>query len=210
MKKKSTEFGDLVDPKTMIEPEVFEKDHTTGVATAQERRDFGPAAALQPCVVRDPRTGQPRRRPAKRVIEVLRRNIDGQSRDVAVVVTTLRDMYRRKAISEDQYTAGVRFKTEFDIAGLDGMRVPSLDRIPAAGRQGQERERIMEAKDFVFSCMKSLGGTQTLSSRALWNIVGLEMSMRDYAFATNTHWNFWGHILVAALDQLSHSQKRQR
>lgn len=205
---KKDDFGRVVNPQSVVEPEAHMRDPATGVETAYGRRDVGHKTALQGHVHIDAR-GRKQRLPPKRVIEMLSTEVDGQRVEVSTVVTTIRAMYRKGSLTQDMYDIGCVFKHNFDVARLDGMRVPSLDRTPTAGggRQGDEPVRIMQAKDYVFGCMGIVGGADTSMGLALWNIVGLEHGFAVLAAKHGGNRHHWSAALVNALDLLVVEQR---
>lgn len=210
MDSKGKEFGRIVDPDAVVAPDMFARDAQTGVQVAVGRRDYGADAALRGQFVTDRRTGKRRLMPPKRVIEILSSEVDGQQVDVSTVVTTLRGMYRKGTITQEMYDVGCEFKRNFDIARLDGMRVPAIDRSPSAGgfRSTDEPVRIMVAKDAVWSYMQIVGGASTGMGIALWNVVGLEVGFALVAAKHGGNRNHWSGALVNALDLIAAKVRR--
>lgn len=208
---KKNEFGRVIDPKGVVEPEAHMRDPATGVLTSYGRRDVGAKTALEEHVHVDLH-GRKKRLPPKRVIELLSDELDGQRVDVSTVVTTLRAMYRKGSITQEMYDIGCDFKRQFDIGRLDGMRVPSLERTPSAGgsRPSDEPMRIIHAKDYVFETLEKVGGAQTSMGLALWNIVGLEIGLQDMAAKNGANRQYWSASLHNALDLLVSLNRRAK
>lgn len=189
---KANQFGAVVDPDKV-------KDERPAEGGWSDR---GPVAALRDTVLLDPRTGMPRRIPAKRVIEVLRREHGGKSQEVGVVMTPLRKLYRNGSIDQDQYDVGYDFNCAFTHGGLHGIRAQDYAAVRGGGAQGGATAAVMDAREHVWRCFTVLGGSGRITSRALWYIAGEEWSARIMAGENGRNEHFWTASLVNALDML--------
>jgi hypothetical protein len=95
-------------------------------------------------------------------------------------VDTLGMMLANGTITPEMHEAGAIFRTLFRSAALDGLRVMPLLRIPGGGgdplteRQASARERVSRALD-------ALGGHDSAAGSCAWHVLGLEMSVREWA-----------------------------
>ena len=195
------------------EAAAFARDAKSGVIVATDRRDIGPKPALQaswiPQVGADGRL-MPRGRllPAKRVIERLTREVDGAAVEVHMVVSTLKALYKNGTITEEQFAIGCEFKTKFDQARFDALRSSDMGRLSGGASRGEESGVQVDARNYIHRCFKILGGDGMMTSRALWHIVGMELSFRDMQGNDGRDQKFWSTALVIALDTLVANMRR--
>ena len=107
---------------------------------------------------------------------------DPQSRIVSHhrVVDTVGQLERNGTITPDMALAAQAFARDFRAAHLSGLRTSSLVRVDApraadasSGHEGARR-RILRDLD-------ALGGMNSPAARAVWHIVGLEESLREWS-----------------------------
>lgn len=122
-------------------------------------------------------------------------------------VDTLGMMLGNGNITPQMHEAGCIFRTLFRSAALDGIATSQLIRLASAtadavsSRQIDARRRVAEALD-------ALGGHDSPAGSCVWFVVGLEMSVREWA--ARRGWGgrpvpqpTAGGILVAALGILA-------
>ncbi len=111
----------------------------------------------------------------------------------ARTVDTLGILYRNGTIDRGMYLAARRFASMFAAAGLQGVSVPALDRIPGQARAESYSERLVEAREEVMATVSAVGGIASPAGSALWHVVGLGQSLREWAVRQG--WN--GRTLTA-------------
>lgn len=95
-------------------------------------------------------------------------------------VDTLGLMLGNGTITQEMHEAGCVFRTMFRSTALDGLRATPLLRLPGGGgdplteRQASARERVAAAVD-------ALGGHDSAAGSCAWHVLGLEMSVREWA-----------------------------
>jgi hypothetical protein len=95
-------------------------------------------------------------------------------------VDTLGKMLANGTITPQMHEAGCIFRTLFRSAALDGIATSQLIRLASAttdatsSRQIDARKRVAEALD-------ALGGYDSPAGSCVWFVVGLEMSVREWA-----------------------------
>lgn len=122
-------------------------------------------------------------------------------------VDTLGQMLANGTITPEMHEASCIFRTQFRTAAIDGMSTSQLIRLPGStvdrlsNRQLEARRRVLEAMD-------ALGGHGSPAGSCVWFVVGLEMSVREWA--ARRGWSgrpvpqpIGGGILVAALGILA-------
>lgn len=132
----------------------------------------------------------------------------GKAAKVFVVEGTLQMLWRRRSISRDQYDAGKEFETEFRVARLDGVKLQQWEhRSPSADRFAGEA--LMEARDYVAWAMRRLGGFNTMLASVVWQVLGLQKSLRDCVTTVECERARRG-MLIAALDVLAKAGEERR
>lgn len=203
MRQKKEKLGAIVNAEKLKEPKVYARVSVGGAEVATDRPDRGSLHALTAPHGIHPHTGQIIRMPPKRVIELLKREVNGKAQDCAVVMTTLRTLYRKGSLTDDQYAIGASFKDAFDYAGLQGMRASDPERVASGSNAGDHASTVaIDAGNYVWRCMDALGGANRLQSRALWCVVGLEYSLRETAAELGSDHKFWSGAVVTGLDAL--------
>jgi hypothetical protein len=125
----------------------------------------------------------------------------------AVTVDTLGKMLRAGTIDQAMHDAARDFQAAF-IAQLDPLRALPIVRVPGTGREPELNERQLHARRRVHEAMAVLGGISSPAGSCVWDVVGLQRSVREWAFRQG-----WGGqpveqteargILVAALGVLA-------
>jgi hypothetical protein len=97
-------------------------------------------------------------------------------------VDTLGAMLTNGTITSQMHEAGCMFRTQFRSAALDGMRTTQLLRMPRGGGDTMT-ERQVAARDKVSAALEALGGPGSPGGSAVWHVLGLECSIREWAMA---------------------------
>jgi hypothetical protein len=139
---------------------------------------------------------------------------DPQSRPVSHhrVVDTLGMLERNGTITAEMALAAQDFARDFRAAHLSGVRTSSLVRVDAP-RVAEPVPGHEAAKRRILRDLDALGGLHSPASRAVWHVVGLEESLREWS-----HTDAWQGkpmryyaaqgILVAALGVLARVRRR--
>jgi hypothetical protein len=124
-------------------------------------------------------------------------------------VDTLQRMERSGSITPQMRQAGEDFRKQFYKAHLDRLHAVDLARPIVDGHRPQEPAVIFaHARNKVLDVIDHAGGLYSPAGSVLWNVVGWEQSLREWAFSTG--WD--GHrvavsqasgILVAALGTIA-------
>ena len=122
------------------------------------RLQHGPVG--EPVREADPQTGLP---------VVHRRTVD-----------TLGQMLANGTITQEMHDAGATFRALFYVAALDGVTRSALVRQPG-GSTDMLSERSLDARRRVATALNALGGHDSAAGSCAWYVVGLEMSVREWA-----------------------------
>ena len=122
-------------------------------------------------------------------------------------VDTLGMMLANGTITPEMHEAGSIFRTLFRSAALDGIATSQLIRLTGA-TAGEMSGRQIDARRRVANAIDALGGHDSPAGSCAWFVVGLEMSVREWA--TRRGWSgkpvpqpIAGGMLVAALGILA-------
>ena len=122
-------------------------------------------------------------------------------------VDTLGMMLANGTITPQMQEAGCIFRTLFRSAAIDGMSTSQLIRLPGS-TVDQLSNRQLDARRRVAEALDALGGHASPAGSCVWFVVGLEMSVREWA--ARQGWSgrpvpqpIAGGILVAALGTLA-------
>lgn len=117
------------------------------------------------------------------------------------VADTLRKMRMALTISEEQYLAGHMFRVDFQRAHLIGIRPAALEKIDGS-RGDDDDNRLTTAERCgrrIFRDIRAMGGMGTLSADCMWDVVGCERSVREWASIHGVQRNRASGILITAL-----------
>ena len=106
-------------------------------------------------------------------------------------VDTLGQMLANGTITQEMHDAGGYFRALFRRAALDGMSRSPLIRLPGKTADALS-ERNMDARRKVAEALDALGGHDSAAGSCAWYVVGLEMSVREWAMRQG-----WGGRPVA-------------
>lgn len=122
-------------------------------------------------------------------------------------VDTLGMMLANGTITQQMHDAGGYFRALFRRAALDGMARAPLIRLPGKTADALS-ERNIDARRKVADALDALGGHDSAAGSCAWHVVGMEMSVREWAMRQG-----WGGrpvappqaqgMLVAALSVLA-------
>jgi Domain of unknown function (DUF6456) len=84
-------------------------------------------------------------------------------------------------INEAMHDAACDFRSSFTIAQLDPLRALPILRVPGTGREPQLNERQLHARRRVQEALDALGGIASPAGSAVWHIVGLQLSIREWS-----------------------------
>jgi hypothetical protein len=122
-------------------------------------------------------------------------------------VDTLRLMLANGNITPQMHEAGCIFRTLFRSAAIDSMSTSQLIRLPGSTAD-RLSNRQMDARRRVLAALDALGGNDSPAGSCVWFVVGLEMSVREWA--ARRGWSgrpvpqpIAGGIIVAALGILA-------
>jgi hypothetical protein len=122
-------------------------------------------------------------------------------------VDTLGMMLANGTITPQMHEAGQIFRTLFRSAAIDSMSTSQLVRLPGSTAD-RLSNRQMDARRRVLVAMDALGGHDSPAGSCVWFVVGLEMSVREWA--ARRGWSgrpvpqtIAGGIIVAALGTLA-------
>lgn len=120
------------------------------------------------------------------------RMVDPDTNREAVVhrtVDTVGMMRRNGTVTREMEAAARDFAAAFTIAQLDALKVPSLHRIPGqfAPQDVSLTDRQVAAREKVHRCLRAIGGLSSPGGSALWHVVGLQMSVREWTL--NRAWS---------------------
>ena len=94
-------------------------------------------------------------------------------------VDSIAAMLGNGTITPEMHEAGAMFRTQFRAAALDGVRITQLLRRPG-GTGDTLTERQVLARQRVISAMDVLGGLHSPGGSAVWHVLGLECSIREW------------------------------
>jgi hypothetical protein len=95
-------------------------------------------------------------------------------------VDTLGMMLANGTITQEMHDAGSCFRALFRRASLDGMARSPLIRLPGKTADTLS-ERTIDARRRVADALDALGGHDSAAGSCAWHVVGLEMSVREWA-----------------------------
>lgn len=101
-------------------------------------------------------------------------------RKVRKTVDALTLMFRAGSIDEAMLKAGREFEADFALAHLDPSRAADIGRLPG-GAGGQEADAVYRAKDRVWRALRRLGGHGTPIGQAAWWVVGVGLTVGEFA-----------------------------
>jgi hypothetical protein len=141
--------------------------------------------------------------PGGRIAEISERDSDetaqGQTVTRTRVADTLRRMEMAGTINPDQKRAGDEFRLDFQTAHLHGIRPRQMERIDLVWKSGEVLSRVEQCKRRIFRDIEALGGIGAVGSIAMWDIVGREVSLQEWAQYRGWGRKAAGGIVAASL-----------
>ena len=95
-------------------------------------------------------------------------------------VDTLGQMLLNGTITPQMHEAGSVFRTLFRTAAIEGIATSQLIRISSSTTNGLSN-RQLDARRRVLAAFDALGGHSSPAGSCVWFVVGLEMSVREWA-----------------------------
>lgn len=95
-------------------------------------------------------------------------------------VDTLGQMLANGTITPQMHEAGSIFRTLFRSAAIDSMSTSQLIRLPGSTAD-RLSNRQLDAHRRVLAALDALGGHDSPAGSCIWFVVGLEMSVREWA-----------------------------
>jgi hypothetical protein len=95
-------------------------------------------------------------------------------------VDTLGLMLANGSITPQMHEAGCIFRTLFHSAAIDSLATSQLIRLPSS-TAGTMSNRQLDARRRVCTALDALGGHDSPAGSCVWFVVGLEMSVREWA-----------------------------
>jgi hypothetical protein len=95
-------------------------------------------------------------------------------------IDTLGLMLANGTITQEMHDAGGCFRALFRRASLDGMVRSPLVRLPGKSADALS-ERTIDARRKVADALDALGGHHSAAGSCAWHVLGLEMSVREWA-----------------------------
>lgn len=90
-------------------------------------------------------------------------------------------MERRNSITPEMRIAGDRFHDDFAVAGLSGVRAADVSRVPGNASPATLTHAQIDARRAVADAMKALGGMSAPLGCCVWNVLGLESTLEEWA-----------------------------
>jgi len=95
-------------------------------------------------------------------------------------VDTLGLMLANGTITQEMHDAGDVFRRAFRLAALDRMPRSTLIRLPGGAGETLS-DRGLDARNRIAAAIGVLGGQDSAAGSCAWHVLGLEMSVREWA-----------------------------
>jgi hypothetical protein len=151
---------------------------------------------------------KPQRVRGRQLEEVREKDPDGRIVIHHRTIDTLGKMLKAATIDQAMHDAARDFQASFIVANFDRLRAVPVLRVPGTRREPNLSERQLDARRRVHEAMQALGGMSSPGGSAVWHVVGLQRSVREWAIRQG-----WGGrpvrqeqargMLVAALGVLA-------
>ena len=149
--------------------------------------------------------------PGGRIAEVTARDSDDQDKSKTVrrlrVADTLRRLEMRKTITPTQRRAGDEFRADFQTAALHGIRPRAMERIDMEWKSDNRLSRADHCKRRVLADLEALGGIGSIGSTVMWEVIGREISLREWCDICGLARAVVTGILIASLDVIVRNRK---
>ena len=99
------------------------------------------------------------------------------------VYDTLAALHRNGSIDDDALAAGRRFEEDFRLAGLNSLHARDLARL-SGGVAGDLNDAMLAGRERTGRAMKALGGHASPAGAALWSVLGMGQTIKEFAQAS--------------------------
>jgi len=106
---------------------------------------------------------------------------DGNAGSPFRTLDTLQAMERKGTITRPMLAAGERFREAFHLAHLETLRASDPGRIRGTASAAHMSGTTLDARRQVHESLKALGGIGSPAGCCVWQVVGLDRSLRDWA-----------------------------
>jgi hypothetical protein len=127
-----------------------------------------------------------------------------------VAVDILESLLLRNSITKDEKLAGDRFRAWFQLAQLDTLKASDPSRVVVSGILADREPpfRVEQARNQVDKAIRWLGGLESSAGSCVWNVLGLDQSLRRWHSETslssrNLTRSSSTAILIMALERLA-------
>lgn len=110
-----------------------------------------------------------------------RHNIEGEIRTVNRTVDLMDQMLSRNSITPQQAMAGRRFRSLFELAGLQALRAKDVSRPPGMGAAAELPLRVIASRQIIGEAVEALGGHGTLPAKAAWHVLGGGLTIKEFS-----------------------------
>ena len=112
-------------------------------------------------------------------------DVDGGIGSPFRVIDTLSAFHSSGKITDGEYDVARNFEETFAVSGLDNLRASSFFRLPiGSGGVTSLSNTAVSARNTLWAIFEFFGGSGSPTSSALWHVVGLRMSIREFALRT--------------------------
>jgi len=110
-----------------------------------------------------------------------RLNVKGEIRTISRTLDLMATMLARGSITPQQAAAGRRFRTIFEIAGLQTLRAKDISKPPGTHSGEPLADRTIAARQTIGEAIEALGGHGTPTASAVWGILGSGKTVKEWA-----------------------------
>ena len=110
-----------------------------------------------------------------------RLNVRGEIRTVSRTLDLMATMLARGSITPQQSAAGRRFRTIFEIAGLQTLRAKDISKPPGTHSGESLADRTIAARQTIGEATEALGGHGTPMASAAWGVLGAGKTVKAWA-----------------------------
>lgn len=137
------------------------------------------------------------------VLEELQTVVVGRARRRARRMDNVERLKAAGVIDQRMYDAGLAFKQDFNKGMLTGFPAPKFEYMPPTTGEKDQYLSVEKARRRVHSAIQALGGHGSAASKAVWDFVGLELSIASMHKASGAARQKWEGILIGALAGLA-------